>query len=389
VDKLTWEAWQSCEHAELGPRLRELVTIDPAGSGGDTFARIALTGADCPFLTGGLCEIHATLGEEHLSTVCASYPRVASIVDGVLQRSLALSCPEAARLMLLDPAPMEFDEEEGPQIQRRALRIARLTTAEDNGPKPYGYFHGIRAFVIWLLQYRACSVWKRLVILASFCDRLHALAPAHSQTPRLIEEYRAIVAGNLFDSVLANLPPRPALQLELVLELIVQRIGSDIAPARFLESYREFMQGIEWTSQSSMDDIGARYANAFSSDYAPFMAGHEYMLEHLLVACVHRTLFPLGPQEQARESAENPPPESIRDQCLMLLVHYAIIQTVLIGVAAFHKEAFAAEHVVKVVQSSTKAFDHSQSFPAAALRLLAKKGVNNCAALALLLRMQV
>ena len=30
------------------------------------------------------------------------------------------------------------------------------------------------------------------------------------------------------------------------------------------------------------------------------MGQHEYMLEHYLVSYVHRTLFPLGPQESSR-----------------------------------------------------------------------------------------
>jgi lysine-N-methylase len=76
---------------------------------------------------------------------------------------------------------------------------------------------------------------------------------------------------------------------------------------------------------------------------------------------------------------------SIRDQCLLMLVHYAIIQTVLIGQAGFHQEEFAAGHVIKVIQSCTKAFEHSLAFPACTRQILADKGVKTCASLAILL----
>ena len=87
-----------------------------------------------------------------------------------------------------------------------------------------------------------------------------------------------------------------------------------------------------------MDDIGRRYASAFSEHYAPFMSRHDYMLEHYLVSYVHRTLFPLGPQESNRALSVHHVANSIRDQCLLMMVHYAIIQTVLIGLAGISQD---------------------------------------------------
>ena len=145
------------------------------------------------------------------------------------------------------------------------------------------------------------------------------------------------------------------------------------------------MQGIEWTTKSSMDDIGRQHAEAFSRHYAPFMNRHEYMLENYLVNYVHRTLFPLAPQESNRELGAHHGSDSIRDQCLRLMVHYAIVQTVLIGLAGFHKAQFAPDHVIKVIQSFTKAFEHSLTFPERTLQILAEKGVETCAGLAMLI----
>jgi lysine-N-methylase len=100
---------------------------------------------------------------------------------------------------------------------------------------------------------------------------------------------------------------------------------------------------------------------------------------------VHRTLFPLGPQESGQASVPHSS-GSIRDQCLRMMVHYAIIQSVLIGVAGFHKANFATSHVIKLIQSFTKAFEHSLTFPERALQILAEKGVNTCANFAILIR---
>jgi len=388
IDKHTYEAYQSCDDPELGPRLHELVTISPAGNGDDNYARITLSGPGCPFLSEGLCGIQKKLGEPYLSIMCSAYPRVMNVVDDVLERSLDLSCPEAARLVLLDPNPMEFDEEEGQPRDPRLGHLSVLTTSNETSGKPYRHFRDIRGLAIWLLQYRAYPLSKRLVILGSLCDELHAMAAEgrHSQTLEIIKAYRDAAMRNLFDQAVEHNGAQPATQLEMILELIVGRIGSDFTPPRFLACYQEFMQGIEWTTQSSMDDIGRNYASAFSRYYEPFMNRHAHMLEHYLVNYVHRTLFPLGPQESNRGLSVHHIATSIRDQCLRMLAHYGIIQTVLIGLAGFHKAEFGTGHVIQVIQSFTKAFEHSLTFPECTLKTLAEKGVKNCAGMALLIR---
>ena len=388
IDKHTYEAYQHCDDPELGSRLDELVTINPASNSDDNYALIALSGPGCPFLSEGLCAIQKKLGEQYLSIMCATYPRVMNVVDDVLERSLDLSCPEAARLVLLDPSPMQFDEDEGPPNDSRLPHLSVLRTSDQNSAKPYHYFREIRGFVIWLLQYRDYPIWKRLAVLGSFCDQLHESATGgrHSETLEVVEAYRDAVKGDLFDQALNTHCAQPAEQLEVILELIVGRISSDFTPPRFLACYQEFMHGIQWTAESSMDDIGRSYASAFSQNYAPFMSQHEHMLEHYVVSYVGRTLFPLGPQKSSQELSVHHAANTIREQCLLMLAHYAIVQTVLIGLAGFHKAEFDAGHVIQAIQSFSKTFEHSLTFPGRALQTLADKGMKTCAQLAILIR---
>jgi lysine-N-methylase len=172
----------------------------------------------------------------------------------------------------------------------------------------------------------------------------------------------------------------------MVLELIVGRISTDFTAPRLLDCYQKFMQAMEWTIASSMDDIGRRYAAAFSQYYEPFMNQHAHILEHYLVSYVHRTLFPLGPQETSRGLSLHQIGQSMRDQYLVMIVHYAIIQTLLIGMAAWHKTEFGASHAILLIQAFAKAFEHSPSFPERALKILADKRVKTCASLAILMR---
>lgn len=66
----------------------------------------------CSFLDRqGLCEIYLKLGEDAMCETCKGYPRHTEEFDGVREYSLALSCPEAARLLLENPEPFRFAEE--------------------------------------------------------------------------------------------------------------------------------------------------------------------------------------------------------------------------------------------------------------------------------------
>jgi lysine-N-methylase len=371
----------------LGPRLRELVTIHTDKASEDNYARIQLNGPTCPFFAEGLCAIQKKLGEEYLSVMCSTYPRVMCLVDDVLQRSLDLSCPEAARVVLLDPAPMEFDEGEGPPRDPRIRNLSILRTSSGAIDKPYRYFREIRAFVIWLLQYRRESLWRRLTLLASFCDQLQQFVESGQQekTPEALEAYRDGIERGLFEQALSAHRPQHAQQLELVLELILGRIRSDYTAPRLLACYKKFMDAMQWTAEVSMRELGERYAAAHVQYYAPFIAAHGHMLEHYLVNYVHRTLFPLGAQESTRGLSTHHVAKTVRDQCLLLLAHFGIVQTLLIGMAAFHKEHFSTVEAIELIQSFTKAFEHSPSFPERALETLKRKGVASSVMLAILL----
>jgi lysine-N-methylase len=140
VDKPTYEAYQRCDDAELGPRLHELVTIRTDSTSDDNYARINLNEPSCPFLSEGWCAIQKKLGEKYLAIMCSAYPRVMNVVDDVLQRSLDLSCPEAARIVLLDPDPMQFDEEEGPPRDSRLAQLSVLRTSNGKSDNPMSIF---------------------------------------------------------------------------------------------------------------------------------------------------------------------------------------------------------------------------------------------------------
>lgn len=388
VDQRTYEKYQTCSDPRWHASFQQFVTITENPTSHD-YARIQLASTTCPFLSEGLCSIHKSLGEEYLSVTCASFPRVWNVVDDVLERSLDLGCPEAARQALLDPAPMVLVEGALAAQDFSAARVSAIDTAAGTGPeKPYGQFRAVRGFILRLLQNRALPVAKRLQLVGFFCDKVQELSAggAEAQIPELIQSYQEAVSGGLFDDLLNQMPARPALRVETVLELIVSRITSDFTNRRFLACYKEFMEGIRWGSDSTMEEITARYQEAYSRYCAPFLHAHEHMLEHYLVNSAGRSLFPFGPQESTYRLRDQSIERSIHDAFLLMAVHFSIIETLLGGMAGFHKEAFGAAQVIQVIYTFTRTFEHSLTFPQRAIQTLTEKGLNSPEGVAVLLK---
>jgi lysine-N-methylase len=381
VDKATYEKFQSCSDAGFSPALHALVTINDYRSTDDDHARLTLNGATCPFLSEGLCSIQSGLGEDYLPKMCATYPRVLTRAGEVVHRALDLSCPEAARVVLLNPAPMEFYEAD---YDEGALRPGTLPTADISAipgvPEPERLFEEIRRPVISLLQDRSRPTWKRLYRLGRFCQELDDAIAQHR--PVDISRWQ----HSLLDEAPAEPPINPASQLEIVLELVVARITSDFTPPRFLACYREFMDGIQWTSQSSMDEIGRNYQAAYSRHYVPAMAAREFMLEHYLVMYAYKTMFPLGTPLTNQRASIPSGPSPLLVRYMLLIAYYAITRTMLIGMAGFHKTAFGDNQIVKLVQASTKTFEHSTTFPRTVINNLATRRMTTPESLCSLIR---
>jgi lysine-N-methylase len=394
VDKTTFDKYQTCSDPELSAPLQNLVTINPASVSNDTFATITTIGARCPFLSEGLCSIQMRLGEKNLSNMCASYPRVSNIIDGVLERTLDLSCPEAARVALTDPAPLEFFPTDGQlpagisrSQQEAEIRLANVSVVDSATSPEYRHLLEIRDAVLSILQNRRYAIGERLVLVGHVCDKLNELASqrAFDKVHQVLEGFSVAIASGLFDDHLSRLLAPATRQLEVVLELILARIGSDYTPPKFLNLYQQFMDGLNWTAESSIDDIGCRYHEAFKQSYSPFIEKHQYLLENYLVNNVYRTLFPFGSQSMKKQLGLHGNENEILTQYLLLSSYYAIVRTLLIGLSAYHGDDFGTTHVVEAVQACSKIFEHSVSFPLKVLGILADNSINTAAGMVLLI----
>ena len=362
VDQRTYEKYQSMpDHVVHGKPLGSLIEIHPASSSPEDYARFRLESGKCPALDEGLCAIQQTLGESYLADLCSKYPRVLNVIGDTVERSLHMSCPEAARLILSDPDAMMFHEHIDPHPAHRPGSLNNLTN------DPGGHLYPVRVLLIEIIRERSLPLWQRIVNLGLAIDRLAGveIADAAAVLRECLRELGQIPAAQAR-------PANPVFQLETVLELVVSRIGSDYTSARFLDCYRDFMHGLKWTPESTIEQLAERYSLADEHYLKPFLRGHEHFFENYLISYIFRTVFPYCSRLPDRRFKIDTSRESMKHSYVLFAVHYAILRALLIGMAGRHQEALTMQHAIQLVQSYSKAFLHSTSFEAAAMGYLEK-----------------
>ncbi|MBQ3264560.1 MAG: flagellin lysine-N-methylase [Ruminococcus sp.] len=91
------EAFYNSVQGAFGEKLREAIFTD---ADGDRIFYLSEK-KKCPFWgEDRLCDIYRELGEEHLCATCARFPRITMDYTVFTEHTLALACPEAARLIL-------------------------------------------------------------------------------------------------------------------------------------------------------------------------------------------------------------------------------------------------------------------------------------------------
>ena len=111
---------------ELGDKLRSVLVEED----GETV--MTIENGRCPmWRNDGLCRIQAELGEEALCKVCTEFPRLTHDYGDFMERTLELSCPEAAKLILsAKPGPMVTEEIPGgeeAEYDAEAMEVLKAT----------------------------------------------------------------------------------------------------------------------------------------------------------------------------------------------------------------------------------------------------------------------
>jgi lysine-N-methylase len=381
ISRSAYEKYQTLPESPLRTLIDTNILLAPKcavssdGFGSEVFAKIRMNESNaCPIMTAdGLCQIHAQCGPGFLSTMCATYPRILRSVRGAEQNALALSCPEAARTVLLNPIAWKQVEPPVP------------TSGEGNpGDLPISSaLWAIRSVVLNVVRNRAYPLWQRLLHLGVLCQQLDALPSEwpEDRVSKCLDDFDQTVAAGTLRLDMESLSVDPSAQLDVVLRLAGLMLNKSIITPRFVECINAFATGIGNGPTATLETLTAGYKAAHDQFFAPFFDRHPYILENYLINTILRCRFPFGLDDRNRDTV----PTTTRE-FTTLIAQFSLMRGLLVGVAGAHRGSFSTEHVVQTLQSASKHFDHHPEFPRLAHELLVESGLDRLNGAALLIR---
>jgi lysine-N-methylase len=378
IDQASYQKYQQLPASQLRTLIDANILAIPEGAKPHSFAKMRMDGASqCPMLTSDrLCRIQVELGESYLSHICATSPRIVHVVGGIQETALTLSCPEAARLVLLDPELLTRELHTVAEYSRVAISEA---VATDGSSALLPFFWPIRQIVLGLIANRTYPLWQRLFLLGVFCRRLDSIAKGEldRNVAQFLADFAAAVASGTLRPAMEALPLDRAAQLDVVLRMAGMMLHRSNVRPRFVECVHAFTTGIGNRPGATLESLTEHFALAHDRYYAPFFERHPHILENYLANTILRCRFPFG-----KEGV----PTTMEREYALLTAQFALLKGFLIGVAGYHREAFSAEHVVHTVQATSKHFEHHPEYLELTYELLRESQMDGARGLAILLR---
>lgn len=336
IDKITYRKYFRTKDMQMKKEfIKHVYRNDECDSEEVDYGRVHINESKwCPFLDESkLCRIYSNLGEDYLSNVCYSYPRVYNILDGVYELSLYMSCPEAIRKLLENEDPIQFKEEKS--VLDKHIIHSSISTVEDRWKKsPVRRLKELRTMSIKMVQNRKYSIQKRLLRLGYELEKI-----CLSDSP---DRYHNDSAIKVQDSC--------TFQVGFFREAIESlQVFTEIDSPVFIEYTEKLQKQFRLEENIPLQQKAKTYRKMIETIVQPFVNENAYLFEHYLVSFMFQGNFPF---------TEN---QNIFDGYLMLVVRFAFIRFYLAGIAAVEGK-ITVDDVVVMIQVYTKTIEHHKTF---------------------------
>lgn len=356
LDQKTYKKYKNCGHHELKKDLSKFIARERKNQSEYNYGKIKMNmDGSCPFLDEEqLCKIHLSLDEDYLSNTCYFYPRHTNKINNLIESSASISCPEIARLALLNPEPMGFIEIQK-SIKRPFLFSYTIedTTSFHADQDLLYHFWDMRIFTIGVLQDRRYDFDERLLLLGLFIKRIIKLQNEGKvqNLPYILEEYQTQFNDseeikNLHQTHKDNIEvPFPK---DFISQFGNPYIIANFPSQRYQECALQIIEGLK-ILEGNIQLTQEIYEEAYRNYYMPYIKQKEYILENYIVNEVFKELYPLARLKSIEESYN------------MLLTLYNMVKFHLIGIAAYYKN-LNDEITIKLIQSFSRVILHHSQY---------------------------
>jgi lysine-N-methylase len=356
IDRDTYHEYKRNQHPVLLPMFK-LAVVRNKSALGQNPAHFGLmkmkADQTCHFLqVDKLCAIQTVLGEQALSDTCRIYPRYFNQFGTQREHSLGISCPEAARLILLNPNPIQFSALKADATQARTFTSHRFPLTNSVDPEQLAVLNDFRAVIIGVLQCRTLSIGGRMMLLGWLLEdadkviSAKTFAHASELLPVLERTVSMLAHPTELEAQFALIPSSLPRKLEAMTLLIAKSLTAG-ASKRFSECLLAATEGLTGTAPGSDAALLTQYTQNHAAFYQPFFQDHAYIFENYLVNQVITRLFPFVRG-------------SYLDLYREMVFNLSILQVLLVGMAGKDR-GLTQDSVIQLFQSFARKSDHNRS----------------------------
>ncbi|MBK5240682.1 flagellin lysine-N-methylase [Clostridium sp.] len=362
IDKITFRQYYKVQDKEMKKMFQKNVHNNDNYLNSDVdYGKVKLTREKrCAFLDEeNYCVIYSKLGEEYLSNVCTSFPRIINIVDGVYEMSLDVACPEAARIILLKEEGIEF-EEGTEKLEKHIVSSDIDTKSKKFNNSLVKYFKEIRDMSIKIIKNRKLDLSQRFYILGEFLNTLEKKSKQnYNNVPKFIKEYNINSVSVTYEKNQTNY----IAQMDFFKKMLgFLNVSKEVDSLSFKEYTRQIIVAFKLEEE---EEINAKlYIKTFEDYTEKFINNNSYIFENYLVNFIYNNMFPFSETE------------SIFDGYIMLLTRYSFIKFYLVGKYLYNNED-SKEDIVGFIQIFSKIIGHHKTYTVDVLNYIKVNKLDN------------
>lgn len=359
LDKVSFYRYQSSFDAELRPLFSKHVKRYAHSKSNEDYGHIELMEDECHSCAllseKKLCRIYERLGEQALSDTCTYYPRTIHRFGPLHQMTLTLSCPEAARLALLDKDAFELVGQE------QSVTQGYLGVVKPRFGLTLEVMEDVRTLFFQVLLSQDISLSSRLKVIGRYCERLHDLLEAKqvAAVPELLQELERDLDSGAAMAPFAGQVELPDVQAQIVAPFLLASRDSFQSP-HVRKVLNEVLQGLgihgDLLPESAVL-VRAYYTGL--ERLAPALEAVPWLLEHYVINEFFREIFPW--------SLDNP-----KRHYATLIVRFATVRLMLVGRAAAREATLTPLELAETVQVACRRYVHDMNFTKQAGQTLAE-----------------
>lgn len=354
IDGNTYQRYCGIKSKEERKRITSKLKLVNRGAGKCFTVKLRKDGS-CPFLRDDyFCELQKNYGESFLSRICATYPRTIHRLDEIIERSLTLSCPVAAKLILLQKNPMEFEQVE--IVENRPMQ-ADIWNMKN---RPLGVnVIDLQYGCISILQNRRLTLDQRLILMGFFLEQVDEIKDKPDEVKALAEGYASDeVAEGALELIETFSCKNEKDYIRCMFEMVETlygkgkslSIGRDWVYLDALTKLYRFLDDKEGFSEVvSLDKLVETY-EGYRSEANDIIRQYSYIFENCMVNEFFLNLYPL--------KAEG----TVTENYIDFIMRYKFMEFLTIALAVVRKDEPKEEVLTGGLGFFSERMDHSKAY---------------------------